>query len=74
MFSKVETQKKDALCRVSFWDEIEKVRGLGLEETEERAKAKDDFKSWVLMEETSWRQKSRETWLKKGTEIRASFT
>ena len=45
MFGKVETQKKDALRRVSFWEEIEKERGLGLEEAEERAKAKDDFKS-----------------------------
>ena len=66
MFGKVETQKKDALRRVSFWDEIEKERDLGLEEAEERAKDKDDFKSWALMEETSWRKKSRETWLKEG--------
>ena len=51
---------------MSFWDELEKERGLGLEEAEERAKAKDDFNSWALMEETSWRQKSRETWLKEG--------
>ena len=66
IFGKVETNKKDALRRVSFWDELEKERGLGLEEVEERAKARDDFKSWALMEETSWRQKSRETWLKEG--------
>ena len=26
----------------------------------------EDFKKWVIMEETSWRQKSRETWLKEG--------
>ena len=45
VFGKVETNKKDALCRVSFWDELEKERGLGLEEVEERAKARDDFKS-----------------------------
>ena len=66
VFGKVEDQKKDALRRVSSWDEIEKERGLSLEEAEERAKAKDDFKRWALMEETSWRQKSRETWLKEG--------
>ena len=51
---------------MSFWDELEKEKGLGLEEAEERAKAKDDFKSWALMEETSWRQKFREIWLKEG--------
>ena len=26
----------------------------------------EDFKKWAIMEETSWRQKSRETWLKEG--------
>ena len=25
-----------------------------------------DFKKWALLEETSWRQKSREIWLKEG--------
>ena len=66
VFGKVETNKKDALRRVTFWDDLEKERGLDLEEVEERAKAKVDFKSWVLLEEISWRQKSRETWLKEG--------
>ena len=50
----------------SYWDDLEKERELGLEEHEERTKAKDDFKSWALMEEISLRQKSRETWLKEG--------
>ena len=52
--------------RISFWDDREKVRGLDLEETEERAKARADFKSWALVEEISWRHKSREIWLKEG--------
>ena len=66
VFGKVEFQKKEALRKVSYWDEVEKDRGLSLEEVEDRVKAKDDFKRWALMEETSWRQKSRETWLKEG--------
>ena len=66
VFGKFETNKKDALHRVTFWDDLEKERGLGLEEFEDRAKAKDDFKSWAFLEEISWRQKSRETWLKEG--------
>ena len=66
VFGKVETNKEDALRRVSFWDDRKKERGLVLEEVEERAKARADFKSWALLEEISWRQKSRETWLKEG--------
>ena len=66
VFGKVETNKKDALRRVIFWDDLEKERELGLKEIEDRAKAKDDFKSWALLEEISWRQKSRDTWIKEG--------
>ena len=66
VFGKIETNKEDALRRVSFWDDREKERSLALEEVEERAKARAEFKTWALMEEISWRQKSRETWLKEG--------
>ena len=66
VYGKVETNKKDALRKISFWDDREKVRGLDLEEAEERVKARADFKSWALIEEISWRQKSREIWLKEG--------
>ena len=51
---------------VTFWDDLEKERDLNLEEVEERVKARADFKRWALAEEISWRQKSRETWLKEG--------
>ena len=56
----------EALRRVSYWDDLEKERKLGLEEHEGRTKAKDYFRSWALMEEISRRQKSKETWLKEG--------
>ena len=60
VFGRVEANKLEALRRVSYWDDLEKDRELG-QEHEERTKAKDDFKSWALMEEISWRQKSGET-------------
>ena len=56
VFGKVEVKKKEALRRVSFWDDLEKERELVLEEREERTKAKEEFKSWVVLEEISWRQ------------------
>ena len=66
VFGKVETNKKEALRRVSYWDDLEKERELNLEEAEGRVNARADFKRWALAEEISWRQKSRETWLKEG--------
>ena len=66
VFGLVDTNKKDAFRRVSFWDDLEKERELNMEEVEERVKARADFKRWALAEEISWRQKSRETWLKEG--------
>ena len=53
VFSKVEVKKKEALCRVSFWDHLEKDRELVLKEREERTKAKEEFKSWAVLEEIS---------------------
>ena len=66
VFGRVKTKKKEALRRVSFWDDLENDKELSLEEAEEREKARDDYKKWVEMEEVSWRQKSREIWLKEG--------
>ena len=45
---------------------MEGQRTLSSEELEERVRAKSDNKKWAIMEETSWRQKSREIWLKEG--------
>ena len=45
---------------------MEKEKVPSLEEVEEREKAREEYKEWVDMEEVSWRQKSRETWLKEG--------
>ena len=37
-----------------------------MEEIEANKGAKDAFKNWATLEETHWRQKSRETWLREG--------
>ena len=55
IFGKVEVKKKEALRRVPFWDDLEKQRELVLEEREERIKAKEEFKSWAVLEKISWR-------------------
>ena len=63
MFGRVEIKNKEALSRVSFWDDLEE-RELDLKEVEERARAREEFKNWAVLEEIYWRQKSRELWLK----------
>ena len=55
-----------ALGKVSFWDDQERQRRLNEQELEARKKAKEEFKKWASMEEISWRQKSRQIWLKEG--------
>ena len=53
VFGRVETNKKDALRRVAFWDDLEKERDLKVEEAEDRVIAKADFKRWALAKEIS---------------------
>ena len=62
----MEENKKVVLKKVKYWEEIESQRPLSLAKLEERVFSTDDFKKWALLEETSWKQKSREIWLKEG--------
>ncbi|RVW92613.1 hypothetical protein CK203_039393 [Vitis vinifera] len=64
VFGQVGVNKKLALDKVNFWDGQEKLRPLSLKELEARKVAKGDFEKWALMEKVSWRQKSREVWLR----------
>ncbi|RVW20304.1 Transposon TX1 uncharacterized 149 kDa protein [Vitis vinifera] len=73
VFGQVDVNKKVALDKVNFWDGQEKLRPLSLEELEARKVAKGDFEKWALMEEVSWRQKSREVWLREGIETQVFF-
>ena len=64
VFGRLEVNKSSAIQQVEFWDRVECERGLLERETELKMEAKETFKKWVLLEETHWRQLSRELWLK----------
>ena len=66
VFGFIEARKGEALSQVVYWDEKEKGSALNLEESEARKEAREAYKNWVLRKEISWRQKSREVWLKEG--------
>ncbi|RVW53836.1 Trafficking protein particle complex II-specific subunit 120-like [Vitis vinifera] len=56
VFGKVGVNKGLALDKVSYWDNQEQFRALNEQELEARKEAREEFKKWALMEETSWRQ------------------
>ncbi|RVW13169.1 Transposon TX1 uncharacterized 149 kDa protein [Vitis vinifera] len=62
----VRDNKRAALQQVDHWDGVECERSLSLEETELKKEAKESYKKWVMLEESHWRQLSREVWLKEG--------
>ena len=66
VFSQITVKKQEAWYSMDFWDKEERVHELSLEEEEVRKEAREMYKKWVLLEEMSWRQKSREIWLKEG--------
>ncbi|RVW84239.1 Transposon TX1 uncharacterized 149 kDa protein [Vitis vinifera] len=66
VFGRVEVNKNLALQQVEFWDRVESGRSLTERESELKTEAKEAFKNWVLLEETHWRQSSRELWLREG--------
>ena len=66
VFGNLESNKAAALHQVEYWDLVESERSLTEEETEAKKGAKENYAKWVSLEETHWRQLSRELWLKEG--------
>ena len=66
MFGNVTARKDSALKQMMSWDSIEGDRVLFAEEQTLKKQALEEYKKWVIMEETSWRQKSKELWLREG--------
>ena len=66
VFGNVSAKKSEALSRIQLCDSNESLNPLSFEEAKTRLGDLDEYKKCVLMEETFWRKKSREIWLKEG--------
>ncbi|RVW72789.1 hypothetical protein CK203_049221 [Vitis vinifera] len=62
----IDSKKQNAWNLIDYWDKEETVCSLSMEEKEARKEARELYKKWTLLEEASWRQNSREIWLKEG--------
>ena len=59
--------RKDAsLEQLNYWDSLERLRPLSEEDRRSQRTTKDEFSHCAILEEISWRQKSRALWLKEG--------
>ncbi|RVX22610.1 hypothetical protein CK203_012546 [Vitis vinifera] len=66
MFGNVSARKDLALELINYWDSIERLRPLFEEDKISQRNAKDEYSHLAILEETSWRQKSKALWLKEG--------
>ena len=66
VFGNLECNKDAALQQVEYWDRVKGERSLTVEELACKKQANEGYAKWVDLEETHWRQASRELWLKEG--------
>ena len=57
---------REVFGRLELCDMVEGERSLMEEETVCKREAKEGYAKWVTLEETHWRQLSRELWLREG--------
>ena len=62
----VSARKDAALEKLNYWDSLERLGALSKEDRSSQRITKDEFSHCAILEEISWRQKSRALWLKKG--------
>ncbi|RVX20225.1 Transposon TX1 uncharacterized 149 kDa protein [Vitis vinifera] len=62
----VSFNRAEALSRLQQWEAKENENALTPEDLEAKNLDLEEYKKWALLEETSWRQKSREIWLREG--------
>ena len=62
----VSSNRVEAFSCLQCWEAKENDNPLTLGDMEAKNLAIENYKKWALLEETSWRQKSREIWLREG--------
>ncbi|RVX19153.1 putative ribonuclease H protein [Vitis vinifera] len=62
----VSVKKNAAWEKLKYWDNLESLGSLSEEDRRSQGAAKDEFNHCAILEEISWRQKSRALWLKEG--------
>jgi hypothetical protein len=72
-FGNMDSNKSKLLNDLQGFDAIEEFRALGSEELAMKAEVSRELDSCLLMEEVSWRQKSRILWLKEGDKCTKYF-
>jgi hypothetical protein len=72
-FGNIDSNKSKLLNDLRGFDAIEEFRALGSEELAMKGEVSRELDSCLLMEEVSWRQKSRILWLKEGDKCTKYF-
>ncbi|RVW77589.1 hypothetical protein CK203_043023 [Vitis vinifera] len=66
VFGNIIARKELAIKHMVLWDSVEGDRVLSTEEQNLIKQALEEYKKWVIMEETFWRQNFIELWLREG--------